>query len=82
MMDGKGKTISLLVPIDLLARIEAAAGACYCSRSDYIRLAIVLRLDQQQITIVPGELSQDPDLEQSEEEFLKELAARYSQGKG
>jgi Arc/MetJ-type ribon-helix-helix transcriptional regulator len=39
--------ISLFLPIELLDKIEAAAKNNYCTRSDYIRTAVVLRLDHQ-----------------------------------
>ncbi len=44
------KNVSLSLPAELLPIINEAAKANYCNRSDYIREAIMLRLNDQQIT--------------------------------
>lgn len=72
------QTITLTLSLDLLAKIDEAAKANYCSRSDYLRASAVLRLNQQQITVEPVKAQEQGVVKQSEEEFLQELAERYT----
>lgn len=65
------KTIAIMVPDELFQRLEEAAKANYCSPSDYIRDAVVLRLNNQKIVSI------QPNQEQTEDEFLKQLTERY-----
>lgn len=71
--------ITLTLPADLLDRINEAAKASYCSRSDYLRESAVLRLNSQQITPKPTKpKTQRPMTQQEEEAFLKDLVEQYS----
>ena len=65
--------ITLTLPLELLIRIDEAAKDNYCSRSDYLRESVILRLNKQQISPKPREIKQ------SEEEFMKELEEQYVQ---
>ncbi len=70
--------ITLNLSVDLLVRIEIAAKANYCDRSEYIRAAVVMRLNQQPIIAVQTKSEQTRAINgQSDDEFLKELAERY-----
>ena len=44
------KTINISLPADLLEKIDIAAAENYASRSEYIRTAVVMRLNDQRIT--------------------------------
>lgn len=78
--------ITVVLTTDLLAAVEAAAKANYCSRSDYIRTALVQRLNrhnrqrpqasQPQPVKAPSPV--EPLTRQEEEKFLKELVEQYS----
>jgi Arc/MetJ-type ribon-helix-helix transcriptional regulator len=86
------RKINLNLPVDLLASIEEAAKAQYCTRSDYIRAAIVQRLDRQQITAASPtstpSSSQESKVSQAtaplvvapqfEDEFLEALIKHYA----
>ncbi len=69
------KNVSLSLPSELLPVINEAAKSNYCTRSDYIREAIMLRLNDQRIikkseqTRVAGNAA-DSDEESGEESWV------------
>lgn len=76
--------ITLYLSTELLAKLEEAAKTNYCTRSDYIRSAVVQRLNRQSATPTNKQTNKQPASTQpatlarlSEAEFLKQLEERY-----
>ncbi len=67
------KVISISMPADLIKKIDEAALDNYESRSDFIRMSIVLRLKGQSIVDLLDMVPEDAEAA----EFLKNLKKRY-----
>lgn len=61
------RAVNITFPAELLKKIDADAKANFCSRSSYIRETLTLRLNNQHIVT-----------EQSEDNYLKSLAEKFS----
>ncbi len=81
--------ISMYISAELLAKLDLASKIQYCSRSNYIRAAIVQRLqDEQTAAAIPAVSTSGQNtpngekpvvvVEQTEAEFLKALEERFS----
>ncbi len=72
--------ITLYLSAELLKRLAVSTTVNYCTRSDYIRAAIVQRLNQenqQQANEKPSAPETVEVIQQTEAEFLKALEERY-----
>ncbi len=63
----RSRAVSIKFSLELLKKIDADARANFTSRSNYIRETLALRLNNQHIVT-----------EQTEDDYLKNLADRFS----
>lgn len=75
--------VEVTLPREFTKQIDLAAKGLYCTRSEYIRTAIVLRITGQRVRATNDDSSASVTLQsgaqtQSEDEFLEELTRRYT----